>query len=1065
VKMYKKMLFLVFFMFFVIQIFLPAAETPPDWENPEVIKRNKEAGHVPIMPYADKKSALTGNWWISPFYQSLNGVWKFHWVRVPWQRPTEFFKDDFDVTSWNNIQVPGNWELQGFDVPIYTDEPYPFKPNPPHVPSDYNPVGSYRRDFIVPEAWQGREVFIHFAGVRSAMYLWVNGKKVGYSQGSRTPAEFNISKYIKKGNNTLAVEVYRWCDGSYLENQDAWRMSGIERDVYLFSTPKIHMRDYFVRSELDKNYKDGLFTILIEVQNYYETQAAPYWLHVQLFEAGNNETPLIDKTEKISLKASSKTTFKIDDKVKAPKQWSAETPHLYTLVLSLKTKNNEAIEILSAKIGFRKIEIKDGQLLVNGVPIYLKGVNRCTHDPITGQYVTRESMIKDIRLMKRFNINAVRTSHYPNDSQWYELCDQYGLYVIDEANIESGGMYFHPDKTLMNNPKWEAAYMDRTVRMVQRDKNHPSVIIWSLGNECGDGTHFQTTYEWIKGFDPFRPVQSEDAKLNAHTDIYSPMYRTIPLIEEYASKEQTRPLILCEYAHAMGNSVGNLQDYWDVIYKYKHLQGGFIWDWVDQGILRANEKGEKYWAYGGDFLAEGSDHIDKNFLINGLVFPDRKIHPHIWEVKKVYQYVQVKPKYLPNGFVNITNRYDFINLDTLLLNWQVIGEDKVVAKGSMPSLNIKPHGTQAVQIPFPKFEPEPGVEYFLNLSFVTKKSALLVLKGHEVAKEQFKLPFFKPTPTTAAPPAAPVTMDKTEENIVVQGKSFRLLFDAKKGQFVSWIYKGSEMIKSGLTPNFWRAPTDNDFGWSMPKKCLVWNEAVQKGRIDNVSARQIDARTIEVKVKSILSEATGKARYTTTYTIYGSGDVIVSNSFQPSKGNTLPALPRFGMTMALPQQYNSLEWYGRGPHENYWDRKSSAHVGIYWSDVAAQYHPYIRPQENGNKTDVRWFALRDERGMGFLVVGMPLVSFSAQHYLNEDFDPGIKKMQRHVTDIKKSPLVTLNIDYKQMGLGGDTSWGKRARPHAQYTLPVKEYSYSFRLRPFSPKDPPPVTLSKQKLFQ
>jgi beta-galactosidase len=820
------------------------------------------------------------------------------------------------------------------------------------------------------------------------------------------------------------------------------------------------MRDYYVRSELDKNYKDGFFTVLIDVQNHYKTKVAPYFLRARLYDAGNTETPIYDKNIKIAIDASGTKTFKLDDKIESPRQWSAEHPNLYTLVLSLETRPDNKIEILSTKIGFRKIEIKEGQLHVNGVPIYIKGVNRCTHDPVTGQYVTRESMIKDIRLMKRFNINAVRTSHYPNDTQWYELCDEYGLYVVDEANIESGGMYFHPDKSLMNNPDWEAAYLDRTVRMVQRDKNHPSVIIWSLGNECGDGKHFQVTYDWIKSFDPFRPVQSEDAKLNAHTDIYCPMYRTIPLIEKYAREERTKPLILCEYAHAMGNSVGNLKDYWDVIYKYKHLQGGFIWDWVDQGVLRVNEKGEQYWAYGGDFLAPGSDHQDKNFLINGLVFPDRKIHPHIWEVKKVYQYIRVTPKYLNNGFIKIDNLYDFTNLKDYLLKWQIVGENKIIAKGELPPLDIAPHQSQDVQIPFPKFEPEPGVEYFLNISAVTTQASPLILKGHEVAKEQLKLPFFKPI-AKVNPSSQAVTLNKTPGNILVQGKSFRLLFDTKTGQFVSWIYKGSEMIKSGLKPNFWRAPTDNDFGWGMPKECLVWKEAVDKGRVENVSARQVDNNTVEIQVKHLLSQATGNAGYSTTYTIYGSSDVVVSNSFEPIKGKKLPYLPRFGMTMALPQHFSNLEWYGRGPHENYWDRKTSAHVGVYWSEVAAQYHPYIRPQENGYKTDTRWFALRDERGMGILVVGMPLVSFSAQNYLNEDFDPGIKKMQRHATDIKKSPLVTLNIDYKQMGLGGDTSWGKRAQPHPEYTLPVKAYAYSFRLRPFSPKDPPPVELSKQ----
>ncbi|NIM13016.1 MAG: DUF4981 domain-containing protein [Candidatus Aminicenantes bacterium] len=1054
-----------FFAFFAAQSFLVTAEAVNDWENPEMIGKNKEAPHVPIIPCPDIETAVKANDEpaASPFYMSLNGTWKFHWVRVPHLRPKEFYKDDFCLDGWNDIKVPGNWELQGFGVPIYTDEPYPFKPNPPKVPHDYNPVGSYRRDFTLPDNWEGRQVFIHFGAVKSAMYFWINGKEVGYSQGSRTPAEFNITEYVRKGKNTVAVEVYRWSDGSYLENQDAWRMSGIERDVFLFSTPAVHIRDYFVHAGLDKKYRDGLFSVDVEVQSYLSTKE-PYWVQMQLLEEDKSSPPLVKMTEQGLIKPSEETVIHFETEVKNPGKWSAETPHLYSLVLSLLDKNKKPVEVVSSRIGFRKVEIKDGQLLVNGVPIYIKGVNRHSHDPVTGQYVTQETMIKDIQLMKQFNINAARTSHYPNDSQWYNLCDQYGLYVVDEANIESGGMYFHPDKTLMDKPEWERAYLERTWRMVDRDKNHPCVIIWSLGNECGDGPHFQAMYQWIKERDLSRPVQSEDAKLQPHTDIYCPMYRRIEQIEEYVSKPQRRPLIMCEYAHAMGNSVGNLQDYWHVIYKYDQLQGGFIWDWVDQGLLKKNEKGEEFWAYGGDYLPVGVNHSDKNFLINGLVFPDRKLHPHIWEVKKVYQYARAEAFKLNIGQIKLINRYDFTNLNTLDIQWQITGDNQVMGKGKISPAyaDVAPHDAKIIQLPLPEIQPEPGVEYFLKISFKTREETLGIPAGHELGWDQFKLPItnaVKPIDINTLPP---LKLTTGETHIVIRGRAFNLFFDRKTGEIISWIYKGKEFIKTGPKPNFWRAPTDNDFGWGMPKECRVWRNAWQKPKIENVTVKQIDASKIQVDVEATLPKGTGGSKYFTTYTVLGSGDVLVTNRFVPGKTGGLPVIPRFGMTMALPVEFDRIEWYGRGPHENYWDRKTGAAVGFYKDSAMEQYHPYIRPQETGNKTDVRWAALTNENGMGMLAVGMPLLNISAYHFLNEDFDPGMEKKQRHPFDLQKRNLVTLNLDYKQMGVGGDTSWGDRARPHPQYRLPVKEYSYSFRLRPFSPKDGTPLALSKIK---
>jgi beta-galactosidase len=1051
---------------FVLAVFIAvlpffSAASVNDWENPRMIGKNKEAPHCPVIPYENVEDAVSGK--PSPFYISLDGVWKFHWVRVPDQRPKNFYKEDFCLDGWNDIKVPGNWELQGFGAPLYTDEPYPFKPNPPRVPHDYNPVGSYRRDFTLPDHWLGRRVFIHFGAVKSAMYLWVNGKEVGYSQGSRTPAEFDITPYARKGKNTLAVEVYRWCDGSYLENQDAWRMSGIERDVFLFSTPYIHIRDYFVHASLDKNYNNGLFKLDVEIKNFLAAKNDNYSFDVLLQDRTGKTVTLVHQRTPLSVQPSKLLLIGLKElKLENPKKWSAETPYLYDLILSLLDEKGRIVETVSSKVGFRTVEIKGGQLLVNGVPIYIRGVNRHSHDPITGQYVTRDRMVEDIRLMKMFNINAVRNSHYPAAPLWYDLCDKYGLYVVDEANIESGGMAFHPDRTLMDKPQWEKAYIDRTWRMVEWNKNHPSIIVWSLGNECGDGPHFQATYQSIKTRDPSRPVQSEDAKLNAHTDIYCPMYRRIGQIEEYARQKQRRPLIMCEYAHAMGNSVGNLQDYWDVIYKYDQLQGGFIWDWVDQGLLKKNEKGQFFWAYGGDFLPVGVDHTDKNFLINGLVFPDRTPHPHAWEVKKVYQQAGARAVDLASGKIALVNRFDFTNLNTLDIDWQVTGDDVAIAEGKLSGddINVPPRTSKILTLPLPVIQPEPGVEYFLTVRFKTREAGLLLPAGHETAWDQFKLPFYKEIPPVDAASLPALTLEQTGTHFIIQGSAFTLFIDRKTGNIISWIYKGKEFIKTGPEPGFWRAPTDNDFGWDMPKECRVWRDAASRRRIKTVSAKQVHDGSVQVTIEALLPENTGSAGFVTTYTILGSGCVQVTNRFTPGKSDGLPVIPRLGMTMALPASFDTVTWYGRGPHESYCDRKTGAAIGVYSGSVMEQYHPYIRPQENGNKTEVRWVALTGRGGVGLLAVGMPTLDFSVHHFFNEDFDPGEEKKQRHPYDLTQRDLVSLDLDYGQMGVGGDTSWGDRARPHPQYRLPVKEYTYGFFLRPFFPNDGTPVKLSK-----
>ena len=988
----------------------------PDWENPEIYERNREPPHASYVPYDTVDAALEGNKESSPYYRSLNGTWKFHWSPKPAERPSNFYRDDFDVTRWGNITVPGNWELQGHGIPIYVDSVLPFSdnPEPPFVDHENNPVGSYRRDFTVPEDWRGGEVYLHFGGVRSAMYVWINGKSVGYSEGSKTPAEFRITEFLRPGENSLAVEVYRWSDGSYLEDIDYWRISGIERDVYLFHTPREHIRDFFIHADADGNFR-------VDV----DTRGRP-----------TVDVTLLDPDGRVIAEAR-------EARVDAPRLWTAETPHLYTVVLE------SPGQVIATKIGFRTVSIEDGQLRVNGVPILLKGVNRHEHDPDTGRTVSEASMVRDIELMKAFNINAVRTSHYPNVPRWYELCDEHGLYVVDEANVESNGVSFDPDITLAGRPEWKAAHLDRTRRMVERDKNHPSIIIWSLGNEAGDGANFEATYAWTKERDPSRPVQYEMTDIRPHTDIVTPMYARIHILEAYAAEKRERPLILCEYAHAMGNSVGNLKDYWDVIYANDQLQGGFIWDWVDQGLRETNAAGESYFAYGGDYGPEGTPSA-ANFCINGLVSPDREPNPSLMEVKKVYQYVHFEPVEIAGGRIRIVNGYDFTNLSELQFRWRLMADDVEMAGERELSLDIAPHASGDVDLEWPRFQAVAGVEYFLELGFDNDD-------GHEVAWEQFRLPIDSPKAGSDLRRVSKMTPRATEDELRIEGDRFVVTLDRRKGELSSIVYEGVEVLRTGPVPNFWRPPTDNDYGSDMPRRLGAWRTAGPDRIVEDVSYRQNSDRDVIVDVVARVSP--GESRVTMRYHVYGSGDIIVDQTLTPGRPD-LPDLPRFGMTLSLPPEFDTMTWFGRGPHETYWDRKTGARVGVYSGDVIDQYTPYIRPQENGNKTDVRWVALTSDAGVGLLAVGMPLLDVSAYPFLNEDFDAGDTKQQRHTTDVKPRDLVTLNLDWKQMGVGGDTSWG--ARTHPQYTLPAREYHYRYRLRPFSTTDAPPMQLSKEK---
>ncbi|HUX58813.1 MAG TPA: glycoside hydrolase family 2 TIM barrel-domain containing protein [Bacteroidales bacterium] len=1039
---------------------------PRDWENPEVFNINKEDPHATLISFPDEQSAQEAIITKSTNYISLDGTWKFNWVKRADQRPYWFFKDDFDVRDWNDIEVPSNWEMKGYGIPIYVNITYPFIKNPPFIQHEWNPVGSYKRTFEVPSVWKDKEIFLHFGAVSSAFYVWVNEEMVGYSQESKTPAEFNITKYLKRGRNSVAVEVYRWSDGSYLEDQDFWRLSGIQRSVFLHARPKTYIEDFFAVGDLENDYTDGLLNLNVKLKG----SDGEFFVDASLYEGSQK---LFTETKGVEL-ADNNIAVDFTKNIPAVKRWSAEKPNLYSLVISLKDKNENILESVSSKIGFRTVEIVNSQLLVNGVAIYIKGTNLHEHNEYTGHVIDEATVLKDIRVMKSNNINAVRTSHYPQQEFWYEMCDKYGLYLVDEADIESHGIGYNKDVTLADKPEWKAAHIDRLKRMVERDKNHPSVIIWSMGNEAGDGHNFLEGYNFIKGRDATRPVSYERAEKSTnaperHTDIWGDMYAPIGYIESYAKDDKKdRPMILVEYAHAMGNSTGNLQDYWDVIEKYPKLQGGFIWDWVDQGLVKTTDSGEKYWAYGGDY-GEAGIPSDGNFCLNGLVWPDRTPHPGLAEVNKVYQYIGFEAIDLKEGLVRITNKYDFTNLSEFNFEWEVVSDGIVLQSGNIPIPDIKPKKELAVMIPVDKIDPAPGAEYFLNI-WVSRSDEWNYVPGdHVYASSQFKLPVEGKILLAKRDGLAVLQTNTVGKKLEVSGTDLRLVFDLEKGRLESYAYKGRELLKEGPEPDFWRPPTDNDYGYNMNRSLSVWKKAGERTIVTNASITQPDLGKVVVTFTYDITGSEGEkiAGYATSYTIFASADILIKNQFSKIS-DKIPEIPRMGMQMQLPGQFVNLKWLGRGPHENYVDRKSSAYVGLYESTVADQYVPYIRPQENGYKTDTRWLTLTDENGSGILVSGDPLICFAALNNIHDDFEsPGKLSAFRkdaitantHTVDIKPRDLVNLNIDMGQMGVGGDNSWG--ARIHPQYRLLDKKYEYSFRIRPVV-KDDDILKLAKEK---
>ena len=1026
----------VVFLWLIGSNLVQAQTLDPVIENPAVVGINKLDARATFFPYNSIELAKEDDISKASNYMLLNGIWQFNYSDTPEVRPADFYKEDYDTSKWNTIKVPSNWEVEGFGIPIYVNASYPFQKgelNPPDIPDGDNPVGSYKRTFDFPNTWNGKDLFIHFGAVKSAFYIWINGKKVGYSQGSKLPAEFNVTDFVKPGKNTVALEVYRWSDGSYLECQDFWRISGIERDVYLYARPKVQLADYFAKAGLENNYKDGVFDLAVDL-NSIDAKKQNGTIVVEITR--DNQT-VYSTSSAYELAPNSKKTFKFNKNIPQVKTWSAEIPNLYQLNIVIKDKKGNVLEAISRKLGFRTSEVKDGQFLVNGQPILFKGVNRHEHDPDTGHVISREDMLRDVQIFKEYNINAVRTAHYPNDPYFYELCDEYGIYVVDEANIESHGMGYALDRTLANNPAWLEAHLQRVDRMVERDKNHPSIVIWSMGNEAGNGYNFYQTYLSAKKIDDTRPIQHERAVHEWNTDLFVPMYDTPDQIEAYAKDpKRIKPLVLCEYAHAMGNSMGGFKEYWDLFEKYDKLQGGFIWDFVDQG-LRVERNGRTIYAYGGDFGPEGTPS-DNNFLLNGLVQADRTPNPHILEVAHIQQDIKFYENDLSKGMIDIKNWYFFRDLSSYKFNWEVIANGEVVESGTIDALDIAPQAKQAVKIPF-NTQFKNGVEYFLNVSAVLKADEPLLKAGYRIAYEQFQLQ--KGTVQTPEKATESVAFRSKGDMITLTGKDFDLAFNQKSGTLTDYNFKNKSLLTNGPEVNFWRAPTDNDYGAGTQNRYKEWKDAGTTGNVATV-VKQLSKSEVQITFTRDLFN--GDAMLVETYLVDGNGAVKVTNDLKALKGKHADFY-KFGNKLVLPEAYKNITYYGKGPFEAYTDRQHAAKVGLYKQTIAEQYFGYLRPQENGNKLETRWVALTKEDGSGIKFLSETPFSVSALNYKEEDLHSGDERKQEHAGEIDPRKEVFVNIDGFQQGLGSINSWG--TLPLEQYRLHYKDYSYSYWMVP------------------
>ncbi|MBF4487159.1 glycoside hydrolase family 2 TIM barrel-domain containing protein [Flavobacterium sp. CSZ] len=1024
-----------------------AQEKVEYWQNEKINEENREPMHASYYVFETEALANKNQWRQSKNYLDINGAWKFKYVESPSALPKDFEKSNFNDTSWDTFRIPASWDVNGYGYPVYVNTTYDFDylmaPNPPFVPTKYNPTGVYRRDITIDKSWEGKDIFLHIGTAKSNLTVWVNGVYVGYGEDGKLPSEFNLNKYVKTGKNSIVLKVMKWSDGSYLECQDMWRMSGITRDSYLVARNKTHLKDYEIIPDLDPSYLNGTLKISTEFSGLNKKDN--YTLELQLKDA--------DKiiTSKIISALSQKQTF--DFTVKNPKKWSAEIPNLYQIDFILKDKKGTILEVIRQNVGFRKVEIKGGQLLVNGKAIYIKGVNRHEVDPVAGQTISKERMEQDIKVMKEFNINAVRMSHYPNDEYFYELCDKYGIYVVDEANIESHGMGYDITKTLGNKPDWELSHIERMQRMIERDKNHTSVIIWSMGNEAGNGYNFYRGYLWIKNRDKSRPIQYEratagawdgkDLKFEWDSDIIDPMYSSPNKMEEYilANPNPSRPYIQCEYAHAMGNSMGNFKDYWDVIRKYPNFQGGFIWDMIDQSVYKTQPDGTKILAYGGDFGPKDVKS-DNNFVNNGVFTVERKPNPHALEMRNVMQNILTSWDNQATGTIKVYNEFSFKNLSNVTLHWTLVLDGIKQDTGVIDYLAIDPNESKTYMLPI-KLAEKKYQEAFINVSYQLKQDEPLLPKGFEIATEQLAFKGIWKNDIEIQG-ASKIAVEKRENATVFKGDKAEIAFDKKTGFINGYSFSNQPILKQGyqLRPNFWRAPNDNDFGANLQVTLKAWKEATENPTL--VSWRYSATKDNKILVKATYNLASVSSTLELNYEINSKGELSVEEQLHMDKTKETPVLPRFGMEIILPKDFSTLSYYGRGPHENYIDRNYSAQVGLYNQRVSEQYYPYIRPQETGNKTDVRWLELSNDK-LKITVRSNELLAMTALHYLTEDLDDGLQKDQRHAAELKERDLTSLKIDYKQMGVGGIDSW--QAWPMEKYLLRDKTYRYQFKITP------------------
>jgi beta-galactosidase len=1052
----------------------------PYWQDVRVVAVNKEPPRSSFMTYADRQTALTSRYESSPYYSLLNGVWKFYFVDAYKKLPENITDPSASTAGWHDIVVPGNWEVQGHGIAIYTNQGYEFKPHNPQPPllPEENPVGVYRRDIDIPAGWEGRDVYLHIGGAKSGLYVYLNGQEAGYSEDSKNPAEFLVNPYIKPGKNVLTLKIFRWSTGSYLECQDFWRISGIERDVFLYAQPKMAIRDFRVVSTLDDQYRDGIFRLAVDIKNH-TNKTKGITVGYELLDAKGGT---VAAGERNAWVGNDGQTVSFEALIPSVAQWSSEHPNLYKLLMTVK-EEGKVTEVVPFNVGFRRIEIKETTLtaqngkpytllFINGQPIKLKGVNIHEHNPETGHYVTEELMRKDFELMKRHNLNTVRLCHYPQSRRFYELCDEYGLYVYDEANIESHGMFYSLSKgrSLGNNPEWFHAHIDRIANMYERNKNYPSVTFWSLGNEAGNGYNFYQAYLWIKGKDKNgmdRPVNYERALWEWNTDMFVPQYPSAEWLEEIGRGGSDRPVVPSEYSHAMGNSNGNLWDQWKAIYTYPNLQGGYIWDWVDQGLLAVDKEGRSYWAYGGDYGVNAPS--DGNFLCNGLVNPDRRPHPAMAEVKYAYQNFGFEAVDAAKGLFRVTNRFYFTHSGKYAIQYTVMANEKQVGSGKL-ALDLAPQASETVTLPLvATLKEQPGVEYFVNFKVTTTQAEALIPAGYEIAHDQFVLPLTAKKKEYKSSGKPALTTSSDGGLLTASSPKVTFILNKKTGVVTTYTVDGTAYFAGGfgLQPNFWRAPNDNDYGNGAPKRLQVWKESGKHFRVADADIRTVDGNA----VLSVSYRLAAGNEYTIKYTVYPSG--VVNASVRFTAASSAPEVPRIGVRFRLPATMNQVQYFGRGPEENYVDRNAGTIVGLYRSTAEDLYFPYVRPQENGHHTDTRWVALTGGKTPGLLIEADDVIGFNALRNSVEDFDSeealphprqwtnrspeeiaahdeeaagNVLRRMHHVNDITPRDYVEVCVDMKQQGVAGYDSWG--ARPQPRYTIPAgREYNWGFTLIP------------------